>query len=124
MEIEIGDYVRTKLGIAKVESMVCGEGLYFDNDNIFDEDEKRMFYYDAPNKDGQWAKKNIIRVQKRPIDLIMEGDYVNGGLVEQVNDDYIIVALPDYEEWQTITNDAIKTIVTKEQFERMMYNVR
>ena len=66
----------------------------------------------------------IIKSSPNIIDLIEVGDYVNGGLVEQVNEDYIIVALPDYEDWQTITNDDIKTIVTNEQFERMMYNVR
>ena len=111
MKIEIGDYIRTCDGfIGKVKSIEPIEIGYN--------------HYHFENTLVEKCDQDIMRVQKRPIDLIMEGDYVNGGLVEQVNYAYIIVALPDYEEWQTITNDDIKTIVTKEQFERMMYNVR
>ena len=79
-------------------------------------------------------KKNLLKHIKKAshniIDLIEEGDYVNGKRVGFINDsDYYkdIFLSEDYEEpYETMivkTYKDIKSIVTKEQFESMQYKV-
>ena len=106
--MKVGDYVRTNIGIGKIINVYALDNVEIDYGNP-------VGYFDS-----NW----VIKASDKPIELIKEGDYVNGGLVEVVNNDYLIVALPDYEEWQTIRNDEIKSIVTKEQFERLEYKIK
>jgi hypothetical protein len=59
----------------------------------------------------------------------MEGDYVNGEKITRViPEDVCGDEVLDYQHIFTgnteIYKEDIKTIVTKEQFERMVYNVR
>lgn len=35
-EIKVGEYVRTKRGIAQIINLVCGQDAYFDTENIFE----------------------------------------------------------------------------------------
>ena len=95
MELKIGDYVRTingKIWIITSQKAISGH------------------------------KKDIIKSSPRIIDLIEVGDYVNGCMVVNKNDDTIqiiqIIIPFDLKE-----ND-IKNIVTKQQFESMQYVVK
>ena len=75
------------------------------------------------------SEKNIIKSSPNIIDLIEVGDYVNGekitGIGKDRNDEKIIYyEIPsDYGE-DDFKNEDIKSIVTKEQFESMEYEVK
>ena len=110
--MKIGDYVRTIYGIAKIENISCGEDLWFDNDNII--------------KSAEGTPKGLLS-------LIEAGDYVNGYKVEYVDTEYgpygvyIEVPFVDSESIgcniNLIRAEEIKSIVTKEQFEKMEYKI-
>ena len=121
-ELNIGDYVRTKWGIAKIIGISCGEDLWFDNDNIFDEDEKEIFRYNKPSMYSNWADNNIIKSSTNIIDLIEVGDYVNGIKVNNV-DNSILIFYDSDGDWYITNSKDIKSIVTKEQFESMEYKI-
>jgi len=130
--MKVGDYVRTKYGIAKIIDISCGEDLWFDNDNIFDEDEKEIFRYNKPSMYSNWADNNIIKSSPNIIDLIEVGDYVNGQLVKHIayfeGVEEPIKKLIFADEYHLIPTEVceqneIKSIVTKEQFESMKYEV-
>lgn len=94
MEIEIGEYVRTKKG----KIFKYGKGrAYLGKDN------------------------EIIKHSKNIIDLIEVGDYVNGKYVKEINqykDGKSIIALIGI-----IDEQDIKSIVTKKQFKSVEYEV-
>ena len=89
-------------------------------------DEQYFELEDGTYREEKEFVEEIEKTSPFPIDLVKTGDYVNGGqvIVANTNYNYIMVALPDYEELQTITNDEIESIVTKEQFELSKFYVR
>lgn len=114
MEIEVGDFVRTKNnGIKRIDTI-------FENKTV-----NKYGYETGSDWDGKWyshiKKTEIVKHSKNVIDLIEVGDYVNGKYVEEINQyeagKFIITLLAIIHE-----ND-IKTIVTKEQFKSMEYKV-
>ena len=107
-EIKIGEYIRTHTGmIAKVI-----------NDNYF------MPIYIECNE-GIFLRENITKHSPNIIDLVEVGDYVNHQQVLIIKDGIPYVEysneFDDYIGY--ITNDIIKCIVTKEQFEAIKYEV-
>lgn len=130
MEIEVGEYVRLKNGL-------IGKII----DCMYAEDERRTLRYIEPNhkliryqhnkywldnKRGRITDINIVKHSKNIIDLIEEGDYVNG---------YYIYEIREVGEWKWLEIEAdllsnrieeneIKTIVTKEQFNANCYKVK
>ena len=118
MKLEVGMYVRTECGIAKIIDIICGEDLVFDNDNIFDEHEKEIYKYNRPSMYGNWANSDIIKASHNIIDLIEEGDYVNGfPVIHKENDILKCGLLVQFKE------DEIKSIVTKEMYSSVEYRV-
>ncbi len=120
MKIKAGMYVRTKIGIKK----------------IYDIDENKTkwkYLYKLKKQDGDGSidlgslcEEDIIgEPSYRPIDLIEVGDYVNGYKVTTVNKQKSIVYSEDEKGYfiNGFYEDEIKTIVTKEQFEKMSYRV-
>ena len=88
-----------------------------------------MSKFDSPIS---FKKDEISNFKNNLIDLIEEGDYVNGYMVLEVTDQYIKLNNPklnydviDYERIlkNKYSNMAIRDVVTKEQFESMMYIV-
>lgn len=77
---------------------------------------------------ARWvSKKNIVKASDNLIDLIEEGDYVNsveviGKEFDNFNKEYLQCGVGDYVICTFEVKD-IKTILTKEQFENMMYIV-
>ena len=67
-------------------------------------------------------KEDIVKHSKNIIDLIEVGDYVNGKLIHHTdirkNSAYVY-----YGNGRTFTDYQIKSIVTKEQFDRIKYEV-
>ncbi len=113
--MKIGDYVRFKNGeIEKIHSFAEKDNPLF---NIL--------------INARYHNTNEIKKYGEPIDLIEVGDYVNGYLVKDIDyafDDVIMnkknaryVPYIDCNKNNYI--DDIKSIVTKEQFERMEYKV-
>lgn len=75
---------------------------------------------------ARWvSKKNIVKASDNLIDLIEEGDYVNGVEVigkefDNFNKEYLQCGVGDYVICTFEVKD-IKTILTKEQFENQKY---
>lgn len=120
MELKEGMYIRTKyndfcnmVAIRKIDE-IDDDGSFWINDYIVD------IYGDEQNKlreeDIELASENIV-------DVIKPGDYVNGVEVEEINDKEIM--LVDTHLWidKAVANRLIESIVTKEQFENMAYEV-
>lgn len=83
--------------------------------------------FDKPTKYTYYVEDNNFIAKENPIDLIEEGDYVNGILVERIwerNNNSIFFNTMDDEIMFQITNKTIESIVTKEQFESIKYEVK
>lgn len=128
MKLEVGMYVRTKyndfcnmVAIRKMDE-IDDDGSFWIDDYIIDT------YGDEQNKlheeDVEFASEDIVNV-------IKPGDYVNGYLVTTVSKDaygetIVFVGQRLIEEagyYRSYYSKDIKTIVTKEQFESMAYEV-
>lgn len=79
---------------------------------------------------GEYTKENIIKSSYNIIDLIEEGDYVNGFEVLRIDKECNLYPktlkcqYPNNTDYFDIFNDEIKSIVTKEQMEAMKYEVK
>ena len=113
--MNLGDYVRTKNGhIGKIlgfcECTECkNRGFY---EPILD---TREFYITNLDKECNFEG---LKFSPNIIDLIEEGDYVNGYEVTS-KDQFLGFGNHDWY----MTNDEIKSIVTHEQFSAMEYKV-
>lgn len=136
MELKDGMFVRTKysdycniVAIRKIyEIDKDNNEIWLDDDVI---DDYGDLYNTVREQDIEIASENII-------DVIKVGDYVNGYKIEEVNnnlnehegicnclDTYLwrVNDLGIFEEIVIFEND-IKSVVTKEQFESMKYEVK
>lgn len=118
MKLEVGMYVRTKLGeitkIIDIRRPINADIL------IFSSNLKEMFL----NELGL----NILKSSYNLIDLIEVGDYVNDSKVIEVYFDveeekYIRIDKAQDGLKTILRNNDIKSIVTKEQFESMKYSL-
>ena len=124
--MKVGDYVRTDTGI--IEKL---EGIHKQNetnDTIIKLNKMGGGRYAhildinsefAEEFDKDFSRGNIIKSSPNIIDLIEVGDYVNGVIVTQSYIDNIKHIAPEIKE----NNYGIKSIVTKEQFESIKYEV-
>lgn len=114
MEIEVGEYVRTKNGeIHKI--------IEINNPN-----DELWTYYKFENNMGDYKEK-IVKHSKNIIDLVEVGDYVNGFYIDELprNPDYkILWHTSKYgDDDQAFEEKDIKSIVTHEMFESIEYKV-
>lgn len=113
MKLEVGMYVRIKGGIERLKK---------ENDNGWFFEESMIIKPDN-------IEKYIIKASFNIIDLIEVGDYVNGypvyETIEYPDNTRAIVIADDNKSiiWKE-SSQYIKSIVTKEQFERMKYEVK
>ena len=127
-EIKLGDYVRTKQGyIAKVKN-IDNEFMHCDNTvYISYGEESPVLPIDMELLDGTHLKAIDFIVKHSPniIDLIEEGDYVNGIKVTGIMSGYVYLDKIDIEtkKVKTLTDYQIKDIVTKEQINQVKYEV-
>lgn len=110
MKLEVGMYCRynnfqNKIKIAKIKGIQKA-------DEVFQYD-----YINFDNADGE-LETNIIKASYNIIDILQVGDYVNGYEVTS-KDQFLGFGNHDWY----MTNDEIKSIVTKEQMEQMAYKV-
>lgn len=128
MKLEPNMYVRTKKGIAKIKSLD-------DLDNVAWTDQKGIFFgIKRPSGMLHFELDDDGYVIGIPsyniIDLIEEGDYVNGyEVIEKpyCYHDVCFVSVNSRESWGwgigEMPMNEIKSIVTKEQFDSMKYEV-
>lgn len=117
MKLEVGQFVRTKDGH-------ISQYKYYDTTNAYME--KLLC---IPLSNGTFANiEDIVKASYNIIDLIEAGDYVNGDKIGYIDDckgamrefsyDYENPS-KDVGHWQ----EEIKSIVTKEQFENIKYEI-
>ena len=120
MELKEGMYVRTQKGIGKVVEHKKHESWGYLV--------KIIGQYSCYTHTSNGELTDVIKASYNPIDLIEEGDYVNGYKVVEIIKDFKVIV--DKSELNTndgnyylksFTNNQIKDIVTKEQFETMKY---
>lgn len=111
--MNVGDYVRTKYGIAKI---VGSEA----QDLIINLDKAIM--YDHRDYISSCTHDEIIKSSPNIIDLIEVGDYVNGNEVIGKLD-YLLEFDGSGDGDYYLKEEEIKSIVTKEQFESMEYKL-
>ena len=124
MKLEVGMYVRTPKGIAKIEEIT--------------EDRTEIYFNCDTGLSISFIKKDFTREEMAKlykhsyniIDLIEVGDYVNGLKVieikEHLHNDIEVVLSNGEFQWSFSKNESdydIKSIVTKEQFESMSYKI-
>ena len=116
MELEVNMYVRTNNGeIGQIEELNHQEGAL----------------HSVELNNGSFLLKDnyFKKASHNIIDLIEVGDYVNGYKVSFKGNDYKPFVQCDYPVQEGTTNhyrfyeEAIYSIVTKEQFEAMQYKV-
>ena len=115
-EIKVGDYVRTEFGNIGKFYRPASEGS--------------DVYYIYINRDGNKISSrydSIVKHSPNIIDIIEEGDYVNGEKVSNV-DKYDNIYTIEWEYGNVYTTEIIndkfiKDIVTKEQFNQVKYEV-
>lgn len=135
MKLEVGMYVRTILGIAKYLGKGTCENPFtreIEQTDIyeFDKLDEELWSGDVPNWVFECDIEDIVlKASHNIIDLIEVGDYVNGYKVSFKDNDYKPYVQCDYPVQEGTTNhyrfyeEAIYSIVTKEQFEDRAYKV-
>ena len=129
-KVKVGDYVRTKIGIGRIVKIFeydDGSKDYYTDNCIDDEDNSTTLH-----------RHQIIKHNENIINLIEPGDYVNGSIVNDINNDEyevyekydwvtkkgIHLECGDEEGFIIIESNKIKSIVTHEQFESASYEVK
>ena len=117
MKLDVNMYVRTKRdGIGKIISLSIGS-------------EDECCFIELSKRRTGIKEHNIIKASRNIIDLIEVGDYVNGypvyETIEYPNNTRAIVIADDNKSiiWEE-SSQYIKSILTKEQFESMKYEVK
>ena len=117
MEIKVGDYVRTEWGIRQVKKITIepevdiGIAIMLEVTALWTSESE---YFEA---------KDIYKHSKNIIDLIEEGDYVNGEKVDkilQVSHKHNSIIINNEEE---LLEQDIKSIVTHQSFKQVEYEV-
>ena len=123
--MKVGEYARTKnCNMASLIGKIIKEE-YITPCNA---EHKYIYLIDMKDNDVWFEEDNILKSRPKTeiIDLIEVGDYVNGSKVQEIGEGYV-----EIEEYSGLNNDMpcvvkiedIKSIVTKEQFESMQYNL-
>ena len=91
-------------------------------------DEMEKYYYYLTDNGLIISEENIIKPSENILDLIEAGDYVNGKRVYNISIvdglKYLDVEVEDYlSDTPFINADQITSIVTKEQFDSVKYEV-
>lgn len=120
-EIKVGEYVRTEYGtVAKIKHII---DFNKENSKVYLGGNKNIAVItNNPKEDVVCILiEEIVKHSPNTIDLIEVGDYVNGQEVVDKDEAFHSIMLPDgYNYYE----HDIKTIVTKEQFKRVMYEVK
>ena len=114
MKISKGMYIRYKY----YNEQKIGKIDFIKQDELLDDN-----FIGLTNDNGV-LEGNVTKASDNLIDLIEVGDYVNGVEVEEINDKEIM--LVDTHLWidKDVANRLIESIVTKETFNSVKYEVK
>ena len=115
--MKVGDYVRYKY-----ESCIYIGKIKFISEVMSGLDETLQL--DIDNCMEEILKEDIIKSSPNIIDLIEDGDYVNGLKVQGVNNEIKGFGTIIFSKDSSIMEDYIYSIVTKEQFKNIEYEVK
>jgi hypothetical protein len=121
MNIEVGEYIRTKDGII-AKCIEEKQDRYVFNKIVLEQG----YYNNYILKDIPERANFIIKHSKNIIDLVEIDDYVNGHLVidvDNINTGAMREIYCEDDKDFGIWNENIKSIVTKEQFSSREYRV-
>lgn len=112
MEIEVGEWVRTKKGyIGKVIKIRERIETY--------KNDREAYLVDWSHKRATYISQiKDIKHSNNKIDLIQKGDYINGEKVTEITKNYITIGKITYAIKDL---KGIKKIVTREQFSSVEY---
>ena len=124
-ELKVGNYIRTKdkKGVQYIRKII----------DLPKDTRYGSIVVDKDIHNVKWvSKKNVLKVSENIINLIQSGDYVNGEFVVQVsNDKGWVFTQPTYfdehrgeERHYCYNSYEIKSVVTKEQFNSVKYEVK
>ena len=121
VDLKVGMYVRTKEGrIDKIEE-ILDEEKAGSSRIIRTVGSEKDYFFGYEEWTDLFPPCHFIKASENIIDLIEVGDYVNGYKVKITNP-YMIVL--DNYNFKAIENKDIKSVVAKEQFENMKYEVK
>ena len=109
--MKAGDYVRTKDGD-------IGRIIRFTTDTIF-----YVQFYDNLEWKTDLEELGEIEIGDKIIEIVHKGDYVNGYKITTIGSNGIYAEDEEGYLIKMFTEENIKSIVTKEQFESMEYKV-
>ena len=123
LELRENIYVRTKDGIiAKVD--------YIDDNTIFFDKDLYRTYGDSIDFLEKDNLERIVKASYNIIDILEEGDYVNGNKVIEIEKNYKFIdgtirdiLWTDTKMQKAIWDETIKSIVTKEMFSSVEYRM-
>ena len=121
MKLEEGMYVRTKVGkIAKIINKYDNSGSLHNENFVWVLDDSSVLALHS---------QKAVKASYNLIDLIEKGDYVNGKRVYNISIvdglKYLDVESEDYlADMPFINADQITSVVAKEQFESIKYEVK
>ena len=125
-------YVRTKSkGIVKIDEVIENGVITYEDDfgREWEEqtDRKVIRYISNDGWNCGLDENDILKASNKIIDILEVGDYVNGVMVESMNNSIKPIPIPQYKnecgEYIDFDESDIKSIVTKEQFEAMEYRL-
>lgn len=116
-KLAVGMYVRTKCGIYKINGYI--------NNNYT----QKFTYIDNLGVSDFLDKNQVTKASHNIIDLIEVGDYVNGEkVIRVIPQDICGDEVLDYQHIfvndKEVFKEEIKSILTKEMFENMKYEVK
>lgn len=113
MEIEVGDYIRTRKGnIGKVLDITDGH-------------KRKKYLIKWDTTDIYYITDIMIKKHHKDIiNLVEEKDYVNGKLVYSIGTNIGNIPIVNHTDGTFTPNISIESIVTHEQFERIKYKVK
>ena len=119
MEIKVGEYVRINNDFRLI-ALGIGKVIRINQDTIYVKNNFELPF--------AFKLENIAKHSKNLIDLVEDGDYVNGYKIIAINykENYITIQnINEFDEngIKVLQEDEIKTILTKEQMEANCYTV-
>lgn len=133
MDIEVGEFVRTKEGYIGTVQQINKENYNYLTVDV-QKEVRRDGYY--PLNYIYLKNEDIVKHSKDIIDLIEVGDYVNGKMVSRIKGDVPKsdianeedICYTDYNDeyglWFGISEKNIETILTHEQYQANCYKVK
>lgn len=131
-EIKVGEYVRTKRGIAQITDLVCGQDAYFDTENIFESNDIDFYRNNGIDIYGSFFRDLVVKHSKQLIDLVEFGDILKIKISEEWVEKQDTIKFVVVGQTYTITEikECLKNglfkiiqILTHQQFEANCYKI-